>query len=144
METWSPYGRIGRPIEAHNVATPEAYRAYQARVIAHNRRERPALAWRDPFEADPRVVSPIVNGGRWVVVCASCGNAPLYDPEWELACCVECGATYTGVAPPPAWREIEAALMARPIMATRHWLPSESVADLLADNATHGLPTVSR
>jgi|SRR5581483_3580028 len=136
---WHLYARLGRPLEAHNVSSPEAYKQYQAGVIALNRKARPALQWRDPFVADSAAVTPIVSGGRWVVVCADCDNVPSYDPEWQLACCPECGAIYDAVAPPADWLEIERLLMARPDLRTRHWTPDQSVAQLRAENAAHGV-----
>lgn len=137
MDAFDPYFRLGRPAEAHNVRTPEEYRAYQARVIAHNRAHLPQRRWRDPFVADV-AVQPFVNAGRWVVSCPACANAPLYDPEWQLACCCECGAIFEEVEPPAEWRAIETLLMARPL-GNRHWMPGEPLAELARDNQAHGL-----
>lgn len=135
---WNPYTRLGRPAEGYNVPTPAAYRAWQAAVIAQHRQARPRLAWRDPFVSSSPV-TPIVNGGRWVVVCPDCGNAPLYDPEWQLACCPDCGAIYEQLVPPSDWQAIEAVLMARPALYQRNWTPRETLADLVAENAAHGV-----
>jgi hypothetical protein len=35
--------------------------------------------------------------------------------------------------------DLEAVLLARPVMATRNWLPGETVADLVGENVDNGL-----
>lgn len=74
------------------------------------------------------------------MVLCPCGNAPSYDPEWQMACCFEWhGVIYRGVLAPERWREAEAILLLRP-MAARNWDPAiESIGDLVEDNRTHGL-----
>lgn len=134
--TWTPYNRIGRPLEAHGARTPTEYRARQAQHIADIKVARPELAWRDPFLSS-ETPTPFVSGGRWVVMCG-CGNAPSYDPDWRLALCFECGASYERVPPPDRSDHGEAVLMARPAMTQRHWLVGETLRDLIAENIAHG------
>lgn len=63
---------------------------------------------------------------RPVVWCPLCSNR-AYGRKWRPVVL-------------PADREaIEAALLPRPDITTRNWLPGESVADLLAENAEHGI-----
>lgn len=150
MAAFQPLTRLGRPAEAHGVDTPDAYRAFQAALIAENRRRRPMIAWRDPFVHAATDLVPFVSGGRWVVLCRDCRNAPLYDPDWQLACCPECGAIYQGIAPPADATAIEETLMARPDAATRHWIGDPDAAaflrladvdtlqTLVDDNVTNG------
>jgi hypothetical protein len=134
--TWTPYNRIGRPLEAHSARDPQAYLERQARHIADMKIARPDLAWRDPFLSEERPL-PFISGGRWVVMCG-CGNAPSYDPDWMLALCFECGAAYQQLAPPAGWRQAEAMLMARPEMKMRHWIATESLDELVAETIAHG------
>lgn len=74
------------------VTTPEAYRE-GARVQAHRARKvsaPAALPYPDVFlEADDVLR-----------LKCSCGNYPVVDPEWALACCYECGLIYDDVTIP--------------------------------------------
>ena len=147
--TWNPYTRLVRPLEAHNVATPEAYLSWQARIIAHNKAQLPARQWRDPF-VSRTPVTPFVNGGRWAVLCPDCLNMVVYDPEWRLACCGECGAQYQDVPAPADAGLLEAVLLERPALRTRSWNtewtvqagPVESLIEIVRQNveAGHAVP----
>lgn len=82
-----------------------------------------------------------VDQGRWVVRCPDCAGAELMADSGLFFCC-NCrnqavGHAYRRVTPPSKTQraQIEAALLARPEPENRNWLPSESVADLLAENA---------
>jgi hypothetical protein len=135
LSQWTPYARIGRPLEAHGVSTPEVYRAAQAAFIRGMQAARPWLAWRDPFVSDaPPASGAVISGGCWKVVCDACGNAPAYDPDWQLACCFECGAIYQNLPPPTDWDLAEQVLLSRAAMATRNWWPGD---------VTQGNPTVA-
>lgn len=87
-------------------------------------------------------VNTLGRDTRWVALCPDCGGAEyvwLDDPRFM---CVSCrNASIGGLWRPlrvPADREaIEAALLARPDPTTRHWLPGETVDDLLAENDEH-------
>ena len=149
VERFNPYTRIGRPLEAHNAATIEAYEAVQAGIIAHNRAKRPALKWRDPFAADATGLAPLVSGGCWGVLCPGCGNFAVYDPDWKLALCLECGAQFRDVEPPADWEAIEQILVARAELVHRQWGVKhvlghadarESLDDLRDENRAHGDP----
>lgn len=143
--TWNPFSRIARPAECHGVETPDAYRDWQAAVIFHNRTKLPKINWRNPF-VSLASVAPFVNGGRWGIHCPDCGNLAIYDPDWQLACCAECGARFESIPPPAECERIEAILLARDAMRTRNWNveytlgvgPAETVADLEAQNREQG------
>jgi len=65
---------------------------------------------------------------------------PVADTAKQVAAAeqaIEAGEVY-GIVWPENWREIEAALRARPVPAM-NWLPGEDVADLLAENEARGL-----
>lgn len=126
---------IGRPGHQHNVPTRAAYAARQAAFIQAGRVRYPRLTWRDPVTVDDPIPA-VISGGFWIVHCP-CGNGPAADPEWRLACCFECGAMYTSVVVPAAWRGIESALLERSEMATRNWLPGETVGDLQRETLAH-------
>lgn len=134
------YKRIARPLDEHGVATPDLYLARLRKHIAAVRRTRPSphVVLPAPHDGDPALVAPRVRQGRWLILCP-CGDAPSYDPDWQLAVCLNCAAVYRDVAPPEGWRDIEAVLMARPELATRNYEPHETVAGLRLENAVHGL-----
>lgn len=133
------YTRIGRPLEGVNASTPTEYLAIAQSQIDTMRQRRPALVWPDLHlvETGPHD-PPQVRQGRWLVGCA-CGNWPHYDPDWQMAVCLECAAVYTKVAPPDRWQDAETVLMRRPDYQTRNWLPHESVEALVQENAQHGV-----
>lgn len=135
------------PLHVHGARTAAEYREIQRKVIARMRSERPALGWREPWLApvDPptpeaaaywRVV--FIGGGKWLTRCG-CGNAPSVDPQEGLACCFECGAVFEGLTLPVAADEIERALVKRPMAHHRHWLPEETVEDLVRENRAKGV-----
>lgn len=81
---------------------------------------------------------------RWVVDCPCGGNRSMVWGETPLLMCPAC---WNGLAL-GRWRtvrfpleaaEIVAALNARPLPRSRNWIPTETVADLLAENEREGL-----
>ena len=87
----------------------------------------------------------MISGGAWVVKCPdpNCNGAGLARED-GLFYCVSCynvsvGHKYLRSTFPPNRQEIEAELVRRPYMNRRNWLPSESVADLQAENLAHGV-----
>ncbi len=94
-------------------------------------------------------VTPCVNDGRWIVQCSHCGGAQLAAPEMDRFFCVDCvntscdGQWFAVEWPEAAHVEaIEAALSARPDIASRNWSPDETVGVLLAENHLAGLVDV--
>ena len=138
MPSLLPTDRLLRPRELHPyVQTPAGYRRAQMRAIRQQMAAFPNLNWQWPWRYFGTVALK-VSDSQWQLVCA-CGNYPLYDPEWELACCYTCGAVYEQ-APPSDWREIERVLVNRPRLNNRHMLVGQPLADLIAENFEHGDP----
>lgn len=101
------------------------------------------------FKFNPRsredmvVVRAEINHGRWLVRCPFCSGAEEADPDQPVFYCLSCGnADFGGrvmiVAFPDKQKAIEAALLRRE-MGNRNWGPGESLADLVRENAEHGL-----
>lgn len=109
--------------------------------------------------AQDKPVSAIINAfelrfpgnwhSRWLVQCPDCGGAEEADPDEPQFFCLSCynmaaGGRWRPVLYPRARARIEALLLARPDRRMRSWLPSESVADLEAQNITLGAPVPGR
>ena len=108
-----------------------------------------------PMSAVVATAAPLtarVNHGRWIASC-DCGMPGLPRPgclvdlSEPLAWCVRCGNQAVGrgwrpvtIPPESLRRKIEAVLLCRPRPEHRNWEPTESVADLLAQNVEHGDP----
>lgn len=91
-----------------------------------------------------------VSLGVWVAQCPRpwCVNADHYGPgpttgrigglTDDAFHCMRCGLVC-----PAVWPEnrvdIQQVLNQRPMFETRNWLPEETVFDLIAENAAHGL-----
>src|SRR3990167_144474 len=123
-----PTDHVLCPRELHpGVSTPYDYLRAQAQAIRSKQLQFPHLNWQLPWLYVGEPVSVKVSSSCWQLIC-SCGNYPLYDPEWQLACCYTCGAVYRQ-PPPDAWQEIERLLVLRPLLHTRNWLPEETPDD---------------
>lgn len=90
----------------------------------------------------------IVSGGVWVARCPlkDCHGCEIVSFTRGTFFCCECrNAAWKHqpiqvVVPDDATRaKIEAALVVRPVPATRNWVPPETVADLAAENVEHGI-----
>jgi hypothetical protein len=91
----------------------------------------------------PGVAYAEVNWGRWLARCPRpwCTNALCVTRGQLLFRCEgldACGmvADLTWPADPDA---VEALLAHRPVSRTRNWLPGETLTDLVAENAAHGV-----
>lgn len=140
---------IGTPVECLRVPTEAALREKVLKIQAGH-----GFTPRLTETGLERIVH--VSDGRWVLDCA-CGNGCLAHPGgaegWPrpVAICTECGNVYTPVFP-KARKAVEAALLARPNVHTRHFIPCEATAakrgmgrgelleDLERENIEHGLP----
>lgn len=100
-----------------------------------------------PPKTTARITVPVeVNHGRWIVKCPYCAGAQLASREDPRFFCVDClhepepraQGKWLGLEWPADVEQIEAALDGRP-EANRNWIPGEAVADLLRENALHGL-----
>lgn len=91
-----------------------------------------------PF-ASPDQPAPSVEGWKWVVKCTSpdCDNRPMWG--WGIACCFDCGATYTGLVLPDEADEIERLLAFRPKLSQRTWLLTETLDNLREQNLSIGV-----
>lgn len=127
-----PADVFSRPALGRVIDTPQRLAAFAGAVL----RQRGLVA--EP-NAAPLVAR--VNHGRWLADCPTGdGDAPVIDPEWGIAICLTCGSIFTtSIVLPAEWPAIDAALMQRPLAPNRNWTHAETLADLLADNAAHGL-----
>lgn len=90
------------------------------------------------------ILQPYVNHGRWLIGCPWCDNVGAYQyasvVDRLFLCHVCFNATVQGrwvrLRWPAQWKEIEEALLPRPIEA-RTWWDGISVQQLLAENASH-------
>jgi hypothetical protein len=95
-----------------------------------------------PITPAVRPAKAYVNWGRWVADC-ECGASMAVHVDWADARCTDCLTVYMVLWPGHETRAvIEALLLARPVLATRNWIQTETLADLVAENLAHGLPVV--
>jgi hypothetical protein len=87
----------------------------------------------------PGTVPARHNWNRWVADCRVCTSALTIPPGTAEVTCWDCGATIGPILWPPDPDGIEAILAYRPDPNTRSWEPGETLAELLAENAAHGL-----
>ena len=114
------------------VQTSAQYLGWQ---LSHLQNRGIARRW-EPV-CDPRLA--YVNHGRWLIDCWYCDSGCFTHPEWRIACCAECGATYYGVEFPENLDEVTRLLLLRPKRTTQNWSPGESVLRLKAENLLHKL-----
>jgi hypothetical protein len=106
----------------------------------------PSYGWTRPVPESHAIgvmVAVVVNDGRWIVQCPTCRSAQWAAKTDRRFMCVECGNADHGhqwvtVEWPDEIEAIESALEARP-PGNRHWLPGQTVADLVAENTAHGV-----
>ena len=104
----------------------------------------------------PERLLPRVNWGRWIVDCPVCSSALLvernarelggwvYDAAGRRlrygAGCWDCGAQAALVWPERSFCDgVERLLQLRPDPSTRNWVWPETLLDLAAENALHGV-----
>ncbi len=104
----------------------------------------------DHVDAAAAPMVATVNHGYWIARCecrtpgdVSPGCIVWLDRPWGW--CVRCdnaaaGGYWRPVVLPPDRAAIEAVLVLRPDVATRNWLPGETVGDLVAENIANGVP----
>ena len=87
-----------------------------------------------------RVTLAYANWGAWVADCPSphCDSALMLEPGQQQYRCYECPAT-ADVAWPEDYATIQYLLQLRPAAKTRNWRPPETAADLMFENAAHGI-----
>jgi hypothetical protein len=89
--------------------------------------------------AIPGMVYARVYCGVWIVDCHVCRSALAVPVGTTAAECWDCGELLTPIAWPPDPGGIELLLSHRRVRHTRNWLPGETLEDLLAENAEHGI-----
>jgi hypothetical protein len=126
-----PYESLSRPCLRRVIDSADALLLFQRTVLTGTGRQahiREVLAPARLF----------VTHGVCFVQCP-CGDCPFADPDWQLACCLLCGAIYRHLVVPADFAAIEAALMRRPFPINRNWMPGETLAAVLADNRANGV-----
>lgn len=118
------------PREHHAVRDAAEYERKHAAAIA----EKARAGMRFTVREVPTPAVAYVSAGSWVIQC-ECGAGNATDPSWGMACCFGCGAVHRQVRFPKDVAAIEAALVERPVVASRHWLPGETPQDLALQNA---------
>jgi hypothetical protein len=82
------------------------------------------------------------NFGRWVAACPRCPHAVDVDAQTRTPAfsCAVCGLGAEIEWPSREMvHNIERLLLMRPDPTKQNWLPGETLADLLEENATHGV-----
>lgn len=113
------------------INTPEDYKLWQR----FNVLTRGDKIWTPD---NPHVLA-YINHGRWVINCVACHKGVLTRPDWNLACCSECGAIYEGTITFPQDPRIEQLLKLRPDRSTQSWDHLQTAEDLLRENKELGL-----
>lgn len=112
----------------------------------------PRLVWLAPISfadvadqptAPTEAVAVFANENRWIAECPDCHGAQMACKADARFMCNECangaiGGKWRPVVWPADVDQIEAVLDQRPLV-NRNWLPGESLDDLRAKNAEHGL-----
>lgn len=104
----------------------------------------------EPFARKPlsRAVRALarVDHGRWLADCPfdGCRSAQLVSPNDPRFFCPEClnaqvAGAFVAVEWPAEPEKVEALLARRPSPANRNWIPTETLADLRAENAANGV-----
>lgn len=85
------------------------------------------------------------NHGRWVADCshsAACDSAVELRYSTSGFICADCQRTTEVIWPAIELVEsVERLLLMRPNRKNQNWLPTETLADLIHDNAAHGVFT---
>lgn len=119
----------------HMVPSPEAVRV----KFEQKMRQRGTVITR----SDELLVAR-VDHGRWLADCPACNAGIALTPGVAEAYCFGhgCGHVFTTVTWPAAATvdEIERTLRARPKVATRNWLPTQTIEDLRQENRERSLP----
>jgi hypothetical protein len=93
--------------------------------------------------AVPGVAYAEANWGRWIAKCPGpwCDNAMGLERGQAVFVCAgpdSCGFT-TDIVWPPDPAAIEMLLEMRPANKVRNWVPGETLENLIAENAVHGV-----
>jgi hypothetical protein len=111
--------------------------ADEAQVLEWRRLYCLRMHGREP-EPSSTSVATRINAGRCLFDCPFCKwNATMVTPTIETAVCLTCGRSFRADFPDDR-TDIERVLLARP-EENRNWSPGETVDQLRAENAAHGI-----
>ena len=92
-----------------------------------------------------------ISGGKCVVDCPNCMDAPAVDVEARIALCCGCGAIFNNVIvpSPQEYRDLEEVMSVRPVPArnSRHHEEKRreaTVKELDEENQARGLPPLDK
>ena len=111
-----------------------SYRDFLAAHLLRNRRAIP--------KATKGIIKPVVNHGRWLVDCPTCGAAVVVSDTDSVYVCPECGSPendgqFYNVVFPADRVGIERELDKR-LLKNRNW-DKETIAELIAENQAKGV-----
>jgi len=94
-----------------------------------------------PVAGEP--IAVFVNEARWIVQCPDCKSAQLACKTDPRFMCHECanvrnGGQWRPTLWPKSVDKVEVALGKR-LPVNQNWLPSETVADMVAENVAYGI-----
>ena len=104
----------------------------------------------DPDADTVNTVAARIVWNRWIVDCITCNSATICSRVTLRFICPDCGSPendyqWYAITYPENWKEIHAVLLERPkplagnyASPSRNWDPSESVAELKAENDKQG------
>lgn len=127
---------MAEAIITHEHANPEPFLAHMFAIT------RSALPTAEKVAGE---VLARVDHGRWVAECPDgCRWAVIVSVQTPLFFCGSCrnakvGGNWRRVALPADRDKIEYHLLKRIGTANRFWNPGETVADLIRENAAHGV-----
>lgn len=86
-----------------------------------------------------------VNHNRWIALCPDCSGSEYVWLDEPVFMCETCwnaaiGGQWRPITVPADAEAITRVLMARPQLASRNWLPDETLTTLRGENVAHGLP----
>lgn len=99
------------------------------------------LEYAGPLSPSSNPIAARVDHGRWLVDCP-CGNGAPVTPWQEAApeaVCLSCGTVFVMVIFPANVDAIEQTLVQRRFRTNQNWRPSETLAQLLSENAANPL-----
>lgn len=78
------------PLTVFGARTPEEYRELHKRSVAKSRLT-PTLSTTTP---------PVLVESDGLRILCACGDYPIVDADWKMACCFRCGLVYEGLDVP--------------------------------------------
>ena len=109
------------------VQSPEEYRAWHTDIVT--------MRGGQPWDS-PEAAKASINHGRWIADCRWCETAMLTRPDWQIACCAECGARYARemILFPHEAEKITRLLCSRIRRDQQNWDDRQSMDELEKEN----------